>query len=567
MGVAAAAGWLIGALRQYPEVVLLFAVGLGFWLGNLKIGWFSFGTVTASLLAGLAIGNLGIEASRDLRWGVFMLFLFANGYSVGPQFVRALKSDGVKPMLLSAVVAVTALLTAYVASRIIGLDPGLASGMFSGAVTQSAAIGTSSDAITGLMIPEAERNRLVGHVVVADALCYVFGAIGMIWFCGTLAPKLLRVDLRAEARALEGEFGIKTEAVGVFSAKLQFAARAHTVPPGSACVGRAVWDLEIREPGRALFIVRIRRDRDLIDPAPETTVAANDVLVLYGHTAAVLDYGRKLGPETADPELLDIPMATLSVVVTSKDLCRRTMAEIRELPAFRGVTARSLLRGGLAVPPGALTHFDLGDVVELVGPHGAVERAAAIVGYVVRPSVATPLSTLGVGIFAGALVGLPALVVGPLRLSLTISVGVLLAGLFAGWLRSVRPVLPPIPEPALQFMINFGLAAFVAGAGLHAGPLFIDAVRNLGAPLLVAGVAVTLVPQFAGLAFGHYVLKMRPLLLLGALSGAQTYTGALAAVQEKSGSRVAVLGYTVPYATSNVLLTLFGAVLVALVAS
>jgi putative transport protein len=152
--------WLIGALRQYPEVLLLFSVGVGFWLGSLTIGKFSLGSVTGALVVGLIVGNLGIEASRDLRWGVFLLFLFANGYSVGPQFFQALKSDGVKPMLLSLVVAVSALLTAYGAARLIGVDPGIAGGLFAGGVTQSAAIGTASDAIMNLPLPEAERIRL-----------------------------------------------------------------------------------------------------------------------------------------------------------------------------------------------------------------------------------------------------------------------------------------------------------------------------------------------------------------------------------------------------------------------
>ena len=86
------------------------------------------------------------------------------------------------------------------------------------------------------------------------------------------------------------------------------------------------------------------------------------------------------------------------------------------------------------------------------------------------------------------------------------------------------------------------------------------------APLLISGVAVTMLPLFAGLFFGRAFLKMHPIILLGAVSGAQTYTGGMAVVQEKSESRVAILGYTVPYATSNILLTLFGAVMVSLIA-
>src|SRR5918994_2746836 len=133
--------WLIDALRSYPEIVVFLAVGVGYWIGNYKFGSFSLGAVTASLMVGLVIGNLHIEPSRDLRWGFFTLFLFANGYSVGPQFFQALKSDGIRPMLLAVVVSITGLLTAYVAALLLKLDPGMAAGLFSGGTTQSAAMG------------------------------------------------------------------------------------------------------------------------------------------------------------------------------------------------------------------------------------------------------------------------------------------------------------------------------------------------------------------------------------------------------------------------------------------
>jgi putative transport protein len=102
---------------------------------------------------------------------------------------------------------------------------------------------------------------------------------------------------------------------------------------------------------------------------------------------------------------------------------------------------------------------------------------------------------------------------------------------------------------------------------MQAGPVFIEAARQLGIWIFLAGAAVTMTALLTALMFGRFVLKMNPILLIGAISGAKTYTGGLAAIQEKSGSRIAVLGYTVPYATSNVLLTMFGTVIVALVAS
>jgi putative transport protein len=290
------------------------------------------------------------------------------------------------------------------------------------------------------------------------------------------------------------------------------------------------------------------------------------VLVFYGHTKTIVSFSEKVGTEVVDTDVLDFPMEVLKVVVTNQWLTTLNLLEIRDLAELRCVTARSITRGGEEILAGTSTHLQPGDVVELVGPQDAVERAVKIIGYPLRPSSATPLSILGVGIFAGGLIGLPYVMVGGFKLTLTVSVGVLLAGLFAGWLRTKRPVLPSLPDGAIQIMITLGLAVFVASTGMQAGPHFVEAAKTLGVPLLLSGVAVTLVPLFVGLFFGRAFLKMHPVILLGAISGAQTYTGGMAVVQEKSESRVAILGYTVPYATSNILLTLFGAVMVSLIA-
>jgi putative transport protein len=295
-------------------------------------------------------------------------------------------------------------------------------------------------------------------------------------------------------------------------------------------------------------------------------VASGDILVLYGHTKPVVEFGENIGNEVVDIDVLDFPMEVLKIIITNQWLTTLNLVQLRELAELRCVTARSITRGGEEILAGTSTHLQPGDVVEVVGPQDAVERAVKIMGYPLRPSAATPLSILGFGIFAGGLIGLPYVMLGGFKMTLTVSVGVLLAGLFAGWLRTKRPVLPSVPDAAIQIMISLGLAVFVACTGMQAGPHFIDAVKTLGVPLLLSGIAVTLLPLFVGLFFGRAFLGMHPILLLGAISGAQTYTGGMAVVQEKSESRVAVLGYTVPYATSNILLTLFGAVIVSMIA-
>jgi putative transport protein len=173
--------------------------------------------------------------------------------------------------------------------------------------------------------------------------------------------------------------------------------------------------------------------------------------------------------------------------------------------------------------------------------------------------------TVGFAIFVGALIGAATYIpIGGAKITMGTTVGALAAGLLVGWFRTVRPLFGRIPDAAISFMTTFGLAAFVAMIGLSAGPHFIDGVREAGVKLLFGGMVVTLLPLVAGLYFGKYVLRVNPLLLLGAIAGSQTFTPALAALQERSKSPVAVLGYSGTVAVGNVLLTTWGTVIVLL---
>ncbi|MGA7776233.1 MAG: aspartate-alanine antiporter [Paraburkholderia sp.] len=557
--------WVTKALQASPELAMFLAVGIGYWVGGIKLGKFSLGTVTAALIAALAIGQLHVEVSRELRWGLFLLFLFANGYAAGPQFFQALKEDGVKPMLLSVVVMVVGLGTAWFMAHLFKLDAGTAAGIFCGGLTQSAAIGTATDAIMNLPLPLAERKLMANHIAVADALTYLFGAIGMIVFVSSLAPRILRINPREEAAALERKFGIQREAAGVFTAHQRFAVRSYLLSSGEFA-GKRVDEAEHSGSPMRYFVEHILRGGNAIEVRRETVLQADDTVTLYGQMPALVTIGPRFGTELHDPGLLQFPIEILKVVITNKALCGVPLEALMKAPEFdfRGVGLRSITRGTQQIPIGTATVLDRGDVLELVGPQRAVERVAAEIGYPLRPNHATSLSMLGLGILGGALLGLPYVMVGNVRLTLSVSVGTLLAGLLLGWLRSLRPTLGDIPQPALDLMINFGLAAFVACSGLQAGPEFVQAVKELGLGILLAGAVVTMLPQAVALLVGRYVLRMNPLMLLGGLAGAQTFTAALAAVQEKAGSRIPVLGYTVPYATSNILLTTGGSIMVAL---
>jgi putative transport protein len=255
------------------------------------------------------------------------------------------------------------------------------------------------------------------------------------------------------------------------------------------------------------------------------------------------------------------PAEVLDAVVTRKDVAERTLAEIAEKHG-RGVALFKLVRGGEEIPFAPSTVVNRGDLMTISGAPRDVERAGKALGYLERPSSETDVVFVGLGIFVGGLVGMLSVTVAGIPLSLTASGGALIMGLVFGWLRSVRPTFGRIPEAALWIFDTIGLAAFIGTVGLAAGPTFVESIRRTGPSLLLVGLVVAVTPHMAALLFGHKVLKMNPVILFGASAGAGTVTAALRAIQDEAQSKLPVLGYTVPYALGNILLTAWGPVIV-----
>ncbi len=560
--------WFEQFLVKYPELAVFLAISIGYLIGGVKVRGFGLGPVTGSLFAGILIGQFAhVPIAGMAKSLLFLLFLFGIGYSVGPQFLQALKRDGLKPVLLAVVVCVTGLLTAIVIAKALGLDPGFAAGLVSGALTESPAMGTATEAINALPLMEDERARLVAHVAVADAVCYVFGAVGVILFCSVLGPKLLGIDLATEALKLEHELGITRTAAGVASAWHRFELRAYRIAEGAPIAGLSVAAAEAKFPEHRLFIQRVRHGERVIEASPEFVLSPEDVVAVSGRRETLVELLGQRAAEVEDRELLDIPVSVADVLVTSRDLDGRSIADAAKEDWTRSLYLRAITRGSQNLPlaPGILVQR--GDILRLVGPEAVVSRASKRVGVIIAPTASTDFFVLGLAIFLGGLVGvLVTFPIGDMRISLSTSVGTLLAGLVVGHMRTRFPLFGRIPDGAVSLMTALGLAAFVAMTGLHAGPIFFSAIAEAGVGLLFGGVVVTLMPMFVGLYVGRYLLGMNPILLLGGLAGAQTMTAGMAAVQDRSGSPVAVLGYTPAVPIGHILLTTWGTVIVGVIA-
>ena len=559
--------WLATLFTKYPEMAVYLAIGIGYVIGRPKFRGVGLGVVTGSLLGGILIGTVfHVPVSDQAKAMVFLLFLFGIGYSTGPSFFQSLKGDGWRWAVLGVFVPIMGLLAAYAVARYLALDPGYAAGMLSGALTESPAIGTASEAIRALALPSEQKELLVAHVAVADAICYIFGTLGVIWCCASLGPKLLRVNLQDESKRVEASPGIRSTKGGVQSAWQPIACRAYKIRRDGPIVGKTVAEAESFLPTNRFFVERVRRQGEIFSPEKTTVLAGDDVVAVVGRTEALV---QALGPSTTeigDVELLHIPMASFDLYVTQKKIAGKTLGEIAQTcDETHGVFLRGIIRGGQSLPIGTGTVIRRGDTLQVTGSERAVQKLAPLIGDLIRPTEESDLLVLGITIFVGVLLGaIIAIPVGNLRIVLGTSVGTLLVGVFVGWMHSVRPWFGRFPDAAILFMRSLGLAAFVAMVGLKAGPIFIGAVREHGYVLFLGGIVVTLFPLITGLFFGHYILKVNPALLMGGLAGAQTMIAGAAAVQEKADSPVATLGYSYTVAFGHILLTTWGTIIVAL---
>jgi putative transport protein len=281
----------------------------------------------------------------------------------------------------------------------------------------------------------------------------------------------------------------------------------------------------------------------------------------------VIDLQPVIGSEVDDKALLDFPVESADVVLTEKaalgpslgDFIKRERADL-----VRGVAVRKIVRAGAELPITLATVLARGDVITLVGIPESVARVAKEIGYVDRPTKVTEMALVAAAIFIGGAIGIPALRLGGIELGLSESVGVLLGGLVLGWMRSVNRRIPRLPEAAVWLFDSLGLTAFLAVTALSAGPDFVKGLEKSGVSLVVAGLALVILPQFFTLLAGKYIFHMHPGILLGVCCGAGTSAPALAAVQDVARSKVPTLGYGVAYAAGNVLLALWGSVIVAL---
>lgn len=562
--------WIVHVLRDNPSLAVFLTLGVGFFIGQLKYRSFSLGTVTSVLLVGVLVGQLDIPVPGPLKDVFFLLFLFSIGYSVGPQFFRALKGDGLKQVLFAVVVCVLCLLSTWGVAVCMGYNVGEAIGLLAGAQTMSAAIGVGTDTINSLSASAAEKQQWLSMIPVCYAVSYVFGTIGSAYILANLGPSLLGGLKRVKAETAELEkkmnYGTANSDPNYINALRPVVFRAYKVTDSFFSTPRSVTETEdyFRHKDKPIHVERLRSDGRIVDVGSDQDlkISIGDEIVLSGRREFIIGDESWIGPEVVDAELVDFLAEELDITVASKAVDGMTVDDLRKQKFMYGISIKSISRGGVSVPVLAQVKIARGDVLSVVGLGREVNAAATQLGYADRRTTKTDLVFVGLGIFIGGLIGSLAIHIGKVPLSLSVSGGALIAGLVLGWLRSKHPTFGRLPRSSVWLMNNLGLNMFIAVVGISSGPSFVTGVKEVGLVLFLMGVIATSLPLILGMIIGRHIFKFPAAINLGCCAGSRTTTASLGAVQDAVGSSIPAMGYTVTYAVGNVLLILWGVVIV-----
>ncbi|MCB2226846.1 MAG: hypothetical protein KQH53_09225 [Desulfarculaceae bacterium] len=559
---------VIAFLKNNQVVLMFLVIALGYMLGHIKIGWFSLGTIAGSLIVGLLIGlTADYNIAPIIKSVGFGVFIYAVGLRVGPQFFAGMKKDGLKLVTMSLVACLSGFAVVYIISEWRGFDWGIAPGILSGAMTNTPTLGAAEQAITsGAAKPPAgiTADMAMSSVAVAYAITYLFGTVGRIVLFKML-PRFFGYDLAAEAKKLEAQMSQDEPGhdpnSDYFSEYHIWDLRSFEVT-NPEIEGKPLSELAQEHPEN-LAIERIKRGDKIIEPSPDFKLAQGDLIALSGSINDVAQAASVIGPEKPDKEILDLMAEDLEILVTNKAVAGKSLQEVGQNHG-RGCYVTGFMRGGVEQQVHHGQKLQKGDILIISGIGSRVDELAKVLGYPVRRSGVTDLFTLAVGMVVGSLIGAITVKVFGVPLSLGSAGGLLLAGIVISFLRSRHPTFGNIPGGARAILEDIGLTIFIVVVGLSAGSSVIKVLKTSGADVFLAGLAVTLITAILPWLWGKYILRLNPVINIGACTGAGVITAALKAVSEEAKSSLPALGYPVPYAVSTILLTVAGYIILQL---
>jgi putative transport protein len=551
-------------LGANPFILLFLTVGLAVWIGRQTIAGYGLGMVAAAIIVGCGLAvwasayGVKLELNTFTKSMFYYLFMYGVGLRVGPSFVNSLGGDGLKFTLLAIVSCTVGLALVVLGVRFMDLPPGAAGGILAGSQTMSAAIGSAEEAVNAGVLtlpPGTTPEQVSSMIALSYGITYIWGTVGIILITKYL-PKWWGIDAEASAREYEKTFGVASGDTPTLSGWTNVGLRAYRLE-NAAWFGKTVGGMLKANP--EYRVVNVVRAGKPVKVSQDLELAAGDVIALGGRRETMTEKMGLIGPEVSDKVALDIPLDTAEVLVTNRDMLKLTNAELRALPDVDQIQLVKIERGGINLPIGTNTKLQRMDVLSIVGLKDAVSSVGALFGRVVRPSTATDLLTLSLGMILGFLIGAIQFPAFGASIGLGNAGGLLVSGVIVSSVASRLRFFGNTPNAARNILEDLGLIVFVAIVGINAGNSLLSQLTGvLALKIFIAGFIACSIPPVIVWALGYHVFKMNPAVLMGGVAGARSHSGPCREAAVEIKSNVPWIGFPVAYAVSGVLLTVFG---------
>jgi putative transport protein len=551
-------------LAANPFILLFFVVGGAVLLGKATVKGYGFGMVASAIIVGAGLSawasTYGIKMSLDnfAKSLFYYLFMYGVGLRVGPSFINSLKGDGLKFTFLAVFCSVLGLLGAVYLSKAFHLPDGAAAGILAGAMTMSAAIGSAEEAIKQGVFKLADgqtAEQVSGMIALAYGLTYIWGTVGIILICKYL-PRWWGIDAKAAAKKYEAEKGVPNVDDAGLTGYRPLALRAYKLT-NDAVAGMSVRQFLQKNP--EYKVLNVGRGEERLGAADDLVFQKGDVIALGGRLEAMTEKMGLIGPEVPDAKVLNIPIDQAEILVTNKEMEGKELKEFRTADFAGQIGLHHIERGGVTIPMGLNTKLERFDVLFVGGIKSSVDKVAALMGKVARPSTSTDLLTLSLGMILGFLIGAITVPLAGSNVGLGNAGGLLVSGIIVSSIVSRLRFFGSTPNAARNILEDLGLVVFIAIVGVNSGAgLLTQLSGSVALYIFLAGFIVTTIPPILVWAIGYHWMKINPAVLLGGVAGARSHSGPAREAAKEIGSSVPWIGFPVGYAVSGVLLTVFG---------
>ena len=549
-------------LQNNPYLLLFLVVGLAVGIGRMSFKGYGLGMVAGAIVVGAGLSvwastyGAKLELNNFAKSLFYYLFMYGVGLRVGPSFINSLKGDGLKFSILAVVSCVLGLAIVVLGVKLFNLPPGAAGGILAGSQTMSAAIGSAEQAASVIRLPDGVTPQdAASMVALSYGITYIWGTVGIILICKYL-PRWWGVDAKAAAKKYEAEFGVADVEGSGLSGFRPFGLRAYRLE-NAATAGQTIESFRKTHP--EYRIANVVRGDEPLGADPSLTLHKGDVVALGGRIEALTDKIGLIGPEVADQRALNVPLDQAEIIVTNKDVVGRELVSFRDEPFAGQLQVGKYERGGVPFPAGLKTELQRLDIISVVGLKGAVQELANKFGRIARPSTATDLLTLSVGMILGFLIGMIDFPAFGSRVGLGNAGGLLLSGVIVSSLVSRLRFFGNTPNAARNVLEDLGLVVFVAIVGVNAGnSLLAQLTGAIALKIFLVGFLACSIPPFIVWAIGYHYFKINPAVLMGGVAGARSHSGPCREAAVEIGSSVPWIGFPVAYALSGIMLTVFG---------